>query len=266
MVNSLLKALDILALFSPDEPRLSITEISKRLKMPKSTVHNLLNTLQSRGFIEKVDNDHYALGTAIIPLTQAVRVNVELRDRAAPLLRILADQSRESVYLTVLDRDHCLYIYAIESSRRLLARSAIGERVPLHCTSVGKAILAFLPTAQAEEIVARVGLTAYTPATITSLDALREELERTRQRGYALDHGEHEPGIYCVGAPILNERANVIGSCSISGADPEIVGRRTDELAALVVECADQISRRMGYVPATPARIPVAGLALSTRL
>ena len=122
MIKSVAKAIDIMRAFSPSEPRLTLAEIARRRGLPKSTVHNLLATLLAYGFIEKAGDDYYALGTAIIALTQAVRVNVELRDRAAPLLRELADACRESVYLTVLDRDHCLYIYAIESPKRLLAR------------------------------------------------------------------------------------------------------------------------------------------------
>src|SRR5690606_23948422 len=120
----------------------TVTDISRRLNMPKSTAHNLLTTLLSDGFIEKTDNDSYALGTAVIMLTQKVRVNVELRDRAAPYLRELADQCDESVYLALPHGDSVLYIYAIESSRRLIARTAVGDLAHLHSTGVGKAILA----------------------------------------------------------------------------------------------------------------------------
>ncbi|MBN1135619.1 MAG: helix-turn-helix domain-containing protein, partial [Anaerolineae bacterium] len=134
MINSVLKTIDILQSFSPENPRLTLAEISDRLGMPKSTVHNLLHTLLSRGFVERTEGGRYALGTAIVPLTQAVRINVELRDRAAPLLRRLADAARQSVYLTVLDDDYGLYIYAVESPHRLLARTAVGDRVALHCT------------------------------------------------------------------------------------------------------------------------------------
>jgi IclR family transcriptional regulator, acetate operon repressor len=254
-VNSVMKAIDIISLFSPEEPRLTLTEISRRLAMPKSTAHNLLNTLLTRGLIERVDNDSYALGMAIIALTQAVRVNVELRDRAAPLLRQLADRAHLSVYLTVLDGDRCLYIYAVESSRRLLARTAIGDRAMLHCTSVGKAMLAFLPEAQMEGILEDAGLPAYTPATLTDPERLREDLGRIRTRGYATDAAEHERGTYCIGAPIFNEKGTVIGACSVSGVETAILGERLEELSRLVVQTADEISRRMGYVAATPALI-----------
>jgi DNA-binding IclR family transcriptional regulator len=255
MINSVLKAIDIMYLFSASEPRLTLAEISQRLGLPKSTAHTLLVTLLSRGFIEKTNSNHYALGTAIIGLTQAVRVNAELRDRAAPLLRECASMCRDSVYLAVRDGDCCLFTYAIESPRRLLARTAVGDRAFLHCTSVGKAIFARLPAKEVKEIVERVGLPAFTEATITDLDALYKELEQTRSRGYALDIEESQKGMYCIGTPIFSERGQVIGSCSISGADPKTVADRLSELAPLVMHTAQEISRRMGYVPAKPSLI-----------
>jgi DNA-binding IclR family transcriptional regulator len=249
MIKSVAKAIDILGTFTSSEPRLTLAEIARRRGLPKSTAHNLLNTLLAAGFVEKIDDDNYALGTAIVALTQAVRVNVELRDRAAPLLRRLADDCRESVYLTVLDKDHCLYIYAVESPKRLLARTAVGDRVPLHCTSVGKAILSTLSDQEVEEIVARVGLLAFTPTTIADLDILHADLAKTRTRGYAVDGGEHESGVYCLGAPIFNERGKGVGACSISGTDPLMIQESQEELSSLVINTAHEISRRMGYVP-----------------
>ncbi len=249
MVNSVLKAIKIMNLFNASESRLSLADVSSRLEMPKSTAHNLLNTLLSEGYIEKVDGDLYALGTAPLVLTQNIRVNVEIRDPAAPLLRKLADGTRESVYLTVKDGDYALYIYAIESPQRLLARTAVGDRAPLHCTSVGKAILAFLPEAEVEAIVAEVGLPAFTANTIDDLGDLKAELEKTRERGYAVDTKEHEPNTYCVGAPIFDRKGRVIASCSISGNDPSIVTDRLSDLSTQVRGTAQEISRRMGYVP-----------------
>ena len=255
LVNSVLKAIDIINLFSLEEPRLSLTEIDRRLTLPKSTAHNLLNTLASRGFVEKVDNDQYALGAAIIALSQGVRVNVEIRNRAAPLLRELADSSHESVYLTTLDGSQSLYIYAVESPRRLLARTAVGERLPLHCTAVGKAILSHMSRDEVVAIARDVGLASYTSATITGIAALLKELEATRARGYSLDRGEHEEGTFCIGAAIFDEKGKAVGACSASGIDPEIIGARLPDLSAWVMHTAQEISRRMGYVPDRPGKI-----------
>ena len=101
MIKSVAKAIRIMNLFSAAEPRLSIAEISRQIGMPKSTTHNILKTLMADGFIERCSGDDYALGTAVVALSQKVRVNVEIRDRAAPLVRALADRCEESVYLTV---------------------------------------------------------------------------------------------------------------------------------------------------------------------
>jgi DNA-binding IclR family transcriptional regulator len=251
MINSVLKAIDIMGAFSIDKPILTLSELSRMLEYPKTTVHTILNTLESRGFIEKTDNNAYALGWAVIPMTQAVRVNVQIRDRAAPLLRELGDFSGISVYLTVLKGSYSLYIYAIESSDRLLARSVVGDRAHMHCTAVGKATLAFMSRDRIEAIIEDVGLPHFTEHTIVDSNALFAELEETRKRGYALDLEEHEVHTYCIGSPIFSEQGNVIGSCSVSGSDPELVQDRVSEFAPAVCYTAQEISRRMGFVPKT---------------
>jgi IclR family transcriptional regulator, acetate operon repressor len=255
MINSLLKAIDILNVFSPSEPSLSLAEIAARLELPKSTAHNLLQTMLTRGLIEKTDGDHYALGTAIISLTQAVRVNVELRDRAAPFLRELSDACRESVLLAILDGNYLLYVYAIESPRRLLARTAVGDRVPLHCTAIGKAILAYLPLEETGMIIQAVGLPPSTDSTITDMPTLMAELEATRQRGYSLDRQEHEAATFCAAAPIFDASGAVFAACSVSGSDPEIIQSRLPQISERVVRCANEISRLMGYVPTRQALV-----------
>lgn len=248
MIGSLLKAIDIMELFSDENPRLSLAQIAARLSMPKSTAHNLLNTLRSRGYIEKMEGDQYALGRQIVALASSVCVNLELRDRAAPLLRELADACGDSVYLTVPDGHKCLYVYAVESSHRLNARTAMGVRAHMHCTGVGKAMLAYLPEERVNEIVGAAGLPGFTSRTITDRRRLDEELAAIRERGYSTDSGEHEEGNYCVGAPIFDDRGRLAGACSFAGPDPQIVGSKVGDLAACVTYTAREISRRLGYV------------------
>ncbi len=260
MIKSLVKAFEILQLFNSAEPRLTLAQISDRLGYHKSTTYNLLATLLALGYVEKTNEDQYALGTAVVRLTQSVRVNCEIRDRVAPLLRELANTSQESVYLTVLEGEYCLYIYAIETSTRLLARTAVGERGYLHRTAVGKAMLAFLPPEQVDAIIDHTGLPGSTEYSITDRAQLQQELEESRERGYAIDRGENESDTYCIAAPIFDSSGQVIGSCSVSGMDPEIVGRRLPELAPYVMHSTLEASRRMGYVPfktgSAPAPFP----------
>lgn len=249
MIQSVLKALDVMHVFSPTEPRLTLAEISNRLNIPKSTAHNLLNTLVSRGFVEKADSDHYALGTGLIPLIQAVRVNAEIRDRAAPLLREMADAAKETVYFAVFEGDHILYLYAVETKGRLMARTAVGQRSPMHCTGVGKAVLSALPTDRVDKIISDRGLPAYTENTITDPVKLHEELAICNERGYAFDRQEHEIGTFCLGAAVRDASNRVIGGCSISGTDPEITRQRASQLSSLLFYTAQEISRQLGYIP-----------------
>ena len=249
MIASVIKAIEILEVFNPEKPILSLAELSSKLQYPKTTIHTILKTLEYKGFVEKGENGTYSLGTAIIPMTQAVRVNVQLRDRAAPLLRELGDLCRESVYLTILDGSSCLYIYAIESPDRLLARSAVGERVCLHCTSVGKAILSFLPDEKVKGLVEQSGMPQFNERTITDINALLTDLSESRSRGYSIDNAEHEDGTFCLGSPIFDETGKVFASCSIAGSDPEILGKKKILFSDGVRFTAQEISRRMGFVP-----------------
>jgi DNA-binding IclR family transcriptional regulator len=120
----------------------------------------------------------------------------------------------------------------------------------LHCTAVGKALLAALPDEQVTSIVNRRDLPSFTSATITDPEVLHNELIETRKRGYSLDRGEHEENVYCIGAPIFDHRGRGFAACSVSGIDPEIVRERRVELSALLIHTTQEISRRMGYVPA----------------
>lgn len=256
MNSSLLKALDLLACFSPSQPRRSLTELSRELQIPKSTIHRLLRTLQSRGYIEQVKGDEYALGNNIITLTQAVRVNVEVRDRAATIARSLAEQSRESVYVAVPEYDHALYIYALETSRRLQARTAVGDRVPLHCTGIGKACLSYMPQPRREHLIATMPLVGSTTRTITSRDALANEVAEILRRGYSTDNQENEDGTYCIAAPFLDTTGGMVGAISISGNSPEILGSRQSSLASTIQEAAAQISNHLGFVASRRSTLP----------
>ncbi len=257
MIRSVLKAIDLLEAFSIERPELTLAQIAEISGHPKTTLHTILATLESRGYITRVGS-RYALGTSGIGLSQAAWVNVEIRDRAAPELRRLADEVGESVYLTVPEGDRILYIYAIESPHRLEARSAIGDHAYYHSTSVGKALLAHMDPDERDRILDNTGLPRCTENTITDRDAFESELELTRERGYAIDAMEGVPDTYCLGAPLFAAGGTVVASCSISGNTPAVVTTRRDELVPVLVGVADAISKRLGFVPRR-TRIPRGG-------
>lgn len=254
MINSLLKASRILEAFSADRPRLSLSDLAERTGYPKTTLHTLAATLVHTGFLERFEGS-YTVGRRIIRLSQTARVNVEIRDRAAPILRELADAAGESVYLTVPDGTWVLYLYAIESSHRLAARSAIGDYAHYHSTAVGKAMLAFMDEEERTSIIEKQGLPAVTPTTVTDSERLEGELISIREQGYATDNGENERGIYCVGAPILDHTGVVIGAASVSGNSEALITSLRHETVDRVLDAADRISRRMGFVPSSPGSL-----------
>lgn len=259
MNNSLLRSIDVLMEFSRSTPTMGVTELSARLGMPKSTTHRILNTLMSRGLVEKLPHEQYALGKAIIALSQSVWVNVNIRDRAAAVARSLAEESRESVYVGVPDDDHVLYVYAVETSQRLTARTAVGDRAPFHCTAVGKAMLAFLPQIERERILDAVPLVACTPKSITERHRLDEELHLIRDRGFAIDDEEHEPSTRCIAAPFWEAENRVAGAISISGRNADLItGQLLAERSQIVVQAARSISLRLGFVESRPSHYSLA--------
>jgi DNA-binding IclR family transcriptional regulator len=248
LIQSILKALDILETFTKDEYILGVTELSERLGYPKGTVHNILKTLESRDYIEADPvTSRYSLGLSVLKLSNVVRANIEIQDRAEPLLRKLAEWSQEMVYLTILHNGYSMYICSIEAPGRLPTSSTLGLQVPLHCTAVGKAKMAFLPEEEIDRIIEQIGLQGFTPNTITDPAELKAELALVRERGYAIDREEHEVGVQCVGAPIWNEMGSVVASCSVSGPAGRITDARIAELAPKVMKTAVEVSRRLGY-------------------
>lgn len=258
MINSLIKAVRILEAFSPEKPRRSLGELAEATGYPKTTVYTLAATLVHTGLLERV-GEAYAVGNAVVRLSQSSRVYVELRDRAAPILRELADETDQSVYLTVPDGSMVLYVYAIESSHRLEARSAIGDHAYFHSTSVGKAMLAFMDHDQRSRILAERGLPARTPNTVTDVNAIELELDQIRRQGFSVDHSENEDNTFCLGAPIFDHEGRVIAACSISGDSETLITDGLRVASARVRAAADQISRRMGYVPQRPRTWEPAG-------
>lgn len=256
MIRSLAKAIEALELFSIERPAWSLGELADATGYPKTTLRTILATLEEFGYVTRIGTQ-YALGSATIGLSQSAWVNVEIRDRAAPDLRRLADRVGESVYLTVPEGYRILYIYAIESPHRLEARSAIGDHAYFHSTSVGKALLAFMPEQERSRILDHTGLPRRTENTITERDALERELALTRERGYAVDNVEGVPDTYCLGAPLYAAGGAIVASCSISGNTPAILDERRAELVAELLSAADSISKRLGYVPVRSRMAPV---------
>jgi IclR family acetate operon transcriptional repressor len=241
------KALAVMdALAAQSEQGIGLADLSLQLHMPKSTVHRYLATLTQLGLAERRGDDRFRLGTKVIELAGSFLANSDLRNESQAELDALSAQTDETVHLAVPSGTEVVYIAKVESKHALRMYSYIGARLPMYCTALGKAILSFGPPQRTREVLARK-LEPRTPRTITSPEALLAELETIRAQGYALDDEENELGIRCVSAPILDYTRLAIAAMSISGPSNRVDRRRCVELAPLVCEAAQQVSRRMGY-------------------
>jgi DNA-binding IclR family transcriptional regulator len=153
----------------------------------------------------------------------------------------------ETVHLTVLEGNEVLYVDCLESSKRLRTYSVIGVRAPLYCTSVGKAILAFLDNEEQNRILDTITFEKFTENTITDKSFLKDELRTIAQRGYAVDNMEHEEGLRCVGAPIRNHAGKVFAAISVSGPSQRITLGNVSEIGKVVIAQAESISKQLGY-------------------
>lgn len=236
--------LDLLAL--KGEGGASPLEISVHLGVSKSTVHRYLTTLEKLKVVERDERDRFRLGLKLIELAGDFLGDHNLRNASEPFLNELATRTQETIHLAVPSQSEVVYITKVDSSHSIRMASRIGARSPMYCTSLGKAILAYYPAAQVEEII-REGLPARTPYTITSPEALYAELARVRAQGFAIDDQENELGVRCVGAPVFDYTTKVVGAISVSGPADRMTRERSLELGPVVRDAALEVSRRMGY-------------------
>jgi DNA-binding IclR family transcriptional regulator len=201
--------------------------------------------MRETGLLDQDRNrDSYRLGLKLYELGSTVLANMDLHREARPYVEALGRLTDQVVHLAVFDGSHAVVIGKSES--QLEASSSFLESAPAHCTSVGKAILAFQPEADLDAFVAG-GLARFTDTTVTDPLAFKEELELTRSRGYSVDQAEHQPGLHCVGAPIRDLSGRVFAAISVSGPAWKMPLSDVDRVAKIVVHHADAISRAIGY-------------------
>ena len=195
-VQSLHRALDVLEGFAAAGGTASLSDVAAACGLPLPTVHRLAGTLADRGYLRRLPDRRYCLGSRLVPL--GTEAHALLGERAMPVLRDLARRTGESANLAVLTQGRAEYVSQAQGRHAMRIFTEVGNRVELHCTGVGKALLAVLPPERAGQLVDAADLAAHTPATITDPAALHAELDLIRARGYALDEGEMEAGVRCV--------------------------------------------------------------------
>lgn len=245
---SVRRALAILLHLADDDraPDASVAELAGDLGLNKSTTHRLLAPLLDAHLVERsARTGRYRLGAGAARVGAAYLERLDVRRAARDHLLALARDTGETVHLVVADLPDVVYVDKVDSPQALRMFSRIGGRAPAYCTAVGKALLAQLGDT-ALRAVTDVGLAPRTENTLVSAAALREDLERVRRRGYAIDDVENEPGVRCVAAAVFDHTGTAAGAISVSGPASRISLLRARALGPDVVRAADAISRAWG--------------------
>lgn len=246
--SSIEKAIDVLFCFDLQHSQLRLGEISQRLGLHKSTAHRLLSLLKKKGLVV-VDpvTQLYSLGPALVELAWIVLRQQDLRSICRPYMEQLRQITNETVSLNIRRGDKRVCIEELQSDQEVKYSQTFGLTAPLYVGAPGKALLAFLPEAELERVLATLTFTPLTPDTITAPNALRTELVRTRVRGYAVSLGERSPWAAAVAAPIRDHSAQTIAAVSVLGPSHRLTPKVLKAFGRHVRQVAQEISATLGY-------------------
>ncbi len=241
MSQSLKKGIETLK-FLASRKSVGVTELADELKVNKSTAFRILDTFLEAGMVEKNNETlKYKLGPAILALSEQYYKNFNIIALAKPIMEKLAADIRESVHLCVCSNSRAVIIEQIMSDSRLVVNAKIGNSEPLHCSSVGKCLLAFASADTRANMIEGIDFEVFTEKTISSKETLISELENVRRKGYAVDDGELSPDIKCVAVPVKDERGACVYSLGASGAKSRMTQEKIDRIVPLLLKAAEDI-------------------------
>lgn len=241
--NALEKVVSVLESLATER---KLSRISQQTGLATSTVHRILQDLVRSGWAEEDEDHGYMLGSRLLALAAQAETSSFLARKAAKYLRQLRDATGDTVHLATRRGDEMLYVAKLDGRKAYQMRSHVGLTVPLHCTAVGKALLACSSESEVRATVARAGLPARTEHTVADVDDLLDRLQAVRTRGFAVDDQENEINIRCVGAAILGPRGTPVACVSVSSLTYDLEGARVGALGQLVTKTAQAISGALG--------------------
>jgi DNA-binding IclR family transcriptional regulator len=256
-MSSIARSIAVIDLLARRGP-LGVRAIAQSLELPLGSAHRILVDLAAECVVERSGDGDWQLAYRLLEIVGVQLERVQLPRLARPVLEQVASDTRETTFLAVPSGDEIVYLDKVQTDMQLQLNVELGTRRPMHCTGLGKAILAYLPEAQREQVLARSKLRPYTANTIVDPIDLRLELERTRLRGYSIDRGEIIAGVHCIAVPILNHAGRPVGAISIAGTIPKTPGERLDAMASRLKSAGEYVSRRLGFTERTNGHLAVA--------
>jgi IclR family pca regulon transcriptional regulator len=250
--QSLERGLAVLCCFTPERPVLGIAEIAEELGMSRSTTHRYAITLMALGYLEQDASRKYRLGLRVTDLGMSALNSIGLREHAHIYLEELRQRTSYTVNLAVLDGSEILYVDRVRSSRRGQSRIdlglALGSRLPVYCTAMGKLLLAHLPVVERGRLISELRLIKRAPNTITNRAALNAAVERVNEEGVAVNDQELAVGLRSIAAPVRRESGEVVAAVNLAAHTSMISGHElVEHLLPHLVSTADRISARLGY-------------------
>lgn len=229
---------------------LNISEVSRKLEIPKSSAHVLMVTLERLGYIRRAANSRdFRLGLKTYALGQRMAKMLSISDLALPHMQLLASETGLSAHLAVLDHDQAVFIQKAGAGSLVQLDTYVGGRADLHSTALGKIILAFGPSESTKHILSKQVFARYTPKTLISGEALAREISRIRRLGHAIDDEEEELGIRCVAVPLLRRGCLFVAALSLSGTVAQMPFRGMDTMLARIAQCAAAITAENMPIP-----------------
>lgn len=237
-------------LLAGSQKPLTQLEIGQALQIPKSSTHDLIYTLLEAGMIEFESKElkTFRLGLKLFEMGMSVLEKIDFHKMSRSLLEGLSLKTNETVFMAVEEKNHIVYLDRVERNSSITTSAGLGTRRPMHCTGLGKALLAAYPESRVQEVWEATGSkTAYTSTTIVDLQALLAELQQTRKRGYAIDNREMEDEIFCVAAPIYDRNEKPIAAISIASIYLKMDQAKTEQFGKMITDTGLEISKRLGY-------------------
>jgi IclR family transcriptional regulator, KDG regulon repressor len=247
--KSLQKALRILMHLGQYGPEIGVTDLASTMSLNKTTVYRLLQAMQKFELVEQnPDNERYRLGLKLHELGLKALESRTLQHEAHRFLIEMSRRSHETVSLAVPTPGAIICLDRVNSPHTVITtRTEVGARFPAHCTAVGKAVLAYQSHEEIGAILHNNGLQRFTPATLSRVADLHENLRQIREQGYAIDNQELERGLSGVAAPVRNSNGRVIAGIGIAGPTQRFRGQELRDKTALVKEMAQKLSSSLGH-------------------